>query len=185
VVPSDFRVIAATNHDLPEETAAGRFRRDLYYRLAVERIHLPPLRDHAEDIPDLARAFLAVAQEQWEIPEARAIRIQPETLDVLREHSWPGNVRELKNLVLRAAARTSVGTITPAIAKGLLGESALPLVGEPAASSLEDVEREAIRRALHDSNGQRRAAARRLGISESTLYKRIRRYGLEHVGLPA
>jgi DNA-binding NtrC family response regulator len=184
MVRSDFRVLAATNRDLGREVASERFRQDLYYRLAVEQIRLPRLVERLEDIPDLVQTFLHAAQERWGLPEARHIRVEPEAVELLARHSWPGNVRELRNLILRAAARATASVIGPDSVEALLQESRLPGPQEPSAGSLEDLERDTLRKVLHDCSGQRRAAARRLGIAESTLYDKIKRYAFEDVGRP-
>ena len=183
VVRCDFRVIAATNRDLTADTEAGRFRRDLYYRIAVEQIRMPSLWERPEDLPELIHTFLRNAGRDWQIPGAERLRVEREAVDELSRHGWPGNVRELRNLVLRAAVRARGNVIDAALVRDLLQDSAPPAAPATGpAATLEEIEREAIRNALRDCNGRRRCAARRLGIAESTLYEKIRRYDLGKEG---
>ncbi|HET6373527.1 MAG TPA: sigma 54-interacting transcriptional regulator, partial [Candidatus Polarisedimenticolia bacterium] len=176
---SDFRVLAATNQDIGQALANGRFRRDLYFRLSAVQILLPPLSDRSEDLTDLVHLFLTTAELLTGVSGSSGTRVEEAAFIPLREHSWPGNVRELRNLILRAVIRRPGGVIDRDLIEELLAETTLRgQESEPAPQSLEAVEREAIRNALRDCNGQRRAAARRLGIAESTLYEKIRRYGL-------
>jgi DNA-binding NtrC family response regulator len=182
-VQGDFRVVAATNRDLDEAATDEKFRQDLYFRLAVLQIRVPPLRDRLEDLPDLTRHFLDQAEVREGIPGAADVALGHQAMDRLRQHTWPGNVRELKNLVLRALVAAKGGPVGLELVDRLLSESVLrPADRAAAATSLEEMEQEAIRKALQDCNGQRRAAARRLGIAESTLYDKIRKYGLAEVG---
>ena len=178
-VSVDFRVVAATNRNLRQEVSANRFRQDLFYRIAAVTIQLPPLRERPEDLPDLVHGFLATARENTGIDGAHLTRFDEDALAIMAAHRWPGNVRELRNLVYRAVASHPGGVVQRKTVEELLTESALeePVPGA-GAGSLEEMEREAIRNALADCHGQRRAAARRLGIAESTLYDKIRRYGL-------
>jgi DNA-binding NtrC family response regulator len=182
-VRSDFRLLAATNNDLEHDLRAGRFRKDLYYRLAVERLVMPALRERLEDIPALVAAFLCEAGERWGIQGALDIRVSPEAIDVLSGHAWPGNVRELRNVVLRAAARVAGGVLDADTIRELEGSGRSGAEADASPSlSLAEAERATVEKALLDTNGQRRSAARRLGIAESTLYEMIKRHGLERVG---
>jgi DNA-binding NtrC family response regulator len=167
------RVLSATNADLPAEIAAGRFREDLLYRLNTVVIHLPPLRERAEDIEPLARHFLAHYAARYRKPlggfdeSARA---------ALLAHGWPGNVRELAHSVERAVLMADAAVT--AIAAGHLGLQ--PARGaEPAggALSLEEAERVFIERVLARHGGDVRLAARQLGMSRSALYRRLQQYG--------
>jgi DNA-binding NtrC family response regulator len=178
---SDFRLIAATNRDLAREVADERFRRDLYYRMAVLAIRMPQLRDHLEDLSVLMSAFLESAAEWTGVRASEATRFDEAAMQALRAHPWPGNVRELRNLVLRAAMRRPGGRIDRALVEALLRENS-PTAARTS-GSLEEIERHTIHNALRDCHGNRRAAARRLGIAESTLYEKIRRYGLGGVRL--
>jgi DNA-binding NtrC family response regulator len=173
---SDFRVLAATNQDLRARLAKGRFRHDLFFRLAVLEIALPPLRDRESDLPDLIGAFLRDPERATGVEGAGATSFGGGAVDALRNQPWPGNVRELRNLVHRAVLRCPGGTVDGALILELLGDTVAAPASPP--QVLEDIEREAIRKALRDCGGQKRAAARRLGIAESTLYEKIRRYGL-------
>jgi DNA-binding NtrC family response regulator len=178
-VSVDFRVVAATNRNLRQEVSANRFRQDLFYRVAALTIQLPPLRERPEDLADLVHGFLATARENTGIDGAHRTRFEESALAVMAAYRWPGNVRELRNLVYRVVASHPGGVVQRRTVEELLAESAVEGPAPAAATgSLEDMEREAIRNALADCHGQRRAAARRLGIAESTLYDKIRRYGL-------
>ncbi|WP_437765191.1 sigma 54-interacting transcriptional regulator [Sorangium sp. So ce281] len=174
--PVDARILAATNRDLAADVAAGRFRRDLYYRLRVIEIRLPPLRERREDILPLARALLGAASRRLDRPVAR---FTPEAEGALERHGWPGNVRELENAVEHAVALAQGGAADledlPDDVRG-----AAPAGGEtgeqPAARTLEGVERRAILAALERHGGNQARAAAELGIGASTLYRKLRRY---------
>jgi len=183
VIQCDLRVLAATNSDLAAAMSEGRFRRDLYYRLAVVQIRMPPLHDRPEDLPDLVDHFLESAEEHTGIAGAARVRFEEDAFGRLGEHGWPGNVRELRNLVLRCVMEVKRGTVDRQLVDRALAEVTVPEATAPAPSeNLQEIERETIRRALEDCSGQRRAAARRLGIAESTLYEKINRYDLGDVG---
>jgi DNA-binding NtrC family response regulator len=175
-LPVDIRVIGATNRDLAEMVAAGRFRSDLYYRLAVVRLELPPLRERALDIPLLAQHFL----EKHRRPDAAVTGIEPEALAALAARDWPGNVRELENAVesaLALARGPRLGVHDFAVPSASLpaappgAEAALPL-------SLDAYERAALERALAESGGDATRAARRLGIGRSTFYRKLAEHGI-------
>ncbi|WP_437973818.1 sigma 54-interacting transcriptional regulator [Sorangium sp. So ce295] len=173
--PVDARILAATNRDLAADAAAGRFRRDLYYRLRVIEIRLPPLRERREDVLPLARALLAAASRRLDRPVAG---FTPEAEGALERHGWPGNVRELENAVEHAVALARGGVAAlddlPDDVRG-----AAPAGGgveEPAARTLEGVERRAILAALERHGGNQARAAAELGIGASTLYRKLRRY---------
>ena len=129
-IKTDVRIIAATNRDLRQLISQGLFREDLYYRLNVVPMRLPPLRERGEDIPDLARHFLRKAEEEG-LP---AKRIEPEALELLRRYRWPGNVRELENLVRRLAVLHSGDTISAAIIASEMSEPARSSASEQATS---------------------------------------------------
>jgi formate hydrogenlyase transcriptional activator len=170
----DVRLVAATNRDLAEDVRAGRFRSDLYYRLNVFPVHVPPLRERAEDIPPLVAHF---AEKYGERFGRKISRIERKTLDVLQAHRWPGNVRELENAVERAVILSRNGVLS--IDAGML----------PAASSQtaaldpgEAQEREAIETALGASRGKisgERGAAKKVGMPASTLEFRIKKLGID------
>jgi DNA-binding NtrC family response regulator len=207
----DVRVIAATHRDLRREVEAGRFREDLYYRLNVVQIELPPLRERREDIGLLAAYFL-------ERVSARAGRtvtaFSPEAMQVLERYDYPGNVRELENAIEHAVAVAEGPVITAADlpsairAPRLLEPGAAPGVRErgghttrageartremapdlasdddPRATwSLEEIEKEHIQRVLARHRGNATAAARQLGVSRTTLWRKLRQYGLQRTG---
>lgn len=183
-VQTDFRVVAATSSDLASAASRGRFRQDLYYRLAVYRITLPPLRERLDDLPVLVRHFLDSAEEQTGIAHAAFVGFGEDALRRMGGHPWPGNVRELRNLVFRCIVDVKEGSVDEPVVDRILTESLAPedAAAPSPAGSLEQIEQEAIRKALQDCRGQRRAAARRLGIAESTLYEKIQRYDLADVG---
>jgi len=169
-VPVDVRLVAATNRDLAREVETGGFRRDLFFRLAVVPVALPPLRERPGDIPLLARHFAArlAARHRLPVPE-----ITPGAIDVLARHDWPGNVRELRNALERAVVVRGGQPIREEDVQAPAASAA------PARTLDEETrEREAALEALRLSGGNRDAAARRLGISVRTLYYRLRRWGL-------
>jgi two-component system response regulator AtoC len=179
----DVRLIAATNRDLDAEVRAGRFREDLFYRLSVFPLVVPPLRERSrEDVLELAHRFL---RELGKRHRNSPTELSPKALEVLGGYAWPGNVRELRNvleraLVLAAGAQRLEPEHLPA---GLKAPGA-PRASrdEPSILSLEEVERRHIERTLFLLAGNRTAAADKLGISRSTLHTKITQYGLEGVG---
>ncbi|QEH32373.1 Transcriptional regulatory protein ZraR [Aquisphaera giovannonii] len=182
---SDARVIAATHRDLPAEVAAGRFREDLFYRLDVVRIVIPPLRDRPEDIVPLAEHILRRVERRhgW-----GGLSLSPEALATIKERPWPGNVRQLENALARAAIAARGRPILPEhLDAGGRPEPALAAAAaEPADDSdpmplralLAEVERAAIERALRACHGNRTKTAERLGISRRQLFEKIKEYDL-------
>ncbi|MCZ6598576.1 MAG: sigma-54 dependent transcriptional regulator [Planctomycetota bacterium] len=177
----DVRLIAATNRNLEQEVAAGRFREDLFYRIKVVAVEIPPLRDRRPDIPLLARMFLARFAEE----HGRGIEtITPEAMDRLCAQPWPGNVRELENAIERAVllARGSalsaadVWPEAPEPEDGGDWAARLPL--GPLKKALEIPERALILRALEESGGSRKKTAELLVINRTTLFNKMRKYGL-------
>ncbi len=175
-IPVEVRVIAATNRDLDEEIRRGAFRPDLYYRLNVIALYLPPLRDRKEDIPILAEAFLKrIAKERGEPTK----RLAESALDTVMAYDWPGNVRELENALEHGAILTrdtdSDGAQLPSRVREPKG---LPLVGEkpPDNPTLEVIERAYIMWVLQAEAGNKTRAAEVLGIDPSTLYRKLSRY---------
>ena len=171
----DVRIIAATNIDLQGAIGSGRFREDLYYRLCVVTIAVPPLRDRRTDIPLLARAFLLRFAEEQRKPLAG---FTPEAMAAMTAHHWPGNVRELENRIKRAVVMAEGKYVTPSdlelqSAGGTEGE-ALTLRG-----SRESREKELVRLAMEKAHGNVSRAAAELGISRPTLYQLLVRYGLK------
>ena len=178
--PLDVRVMAASRKPLDVEIGAGRFRRDLYYRLAVLSIAIPPLRDRGDDVALLAQAFLVEAES--EVGRA-GLALGSDALDALRAHAWPGNVRELKNVMLRAAA-TASGPQNAA--RDLLLDGVAP-DAPPAATrgsnatlrtSMLESERDALLAALDAASWNVARAAEQLGVSRMTLYRRLQRHGI-------
>jgi DNA-binding NtrC family response regulator len=171
----DVRVLAATNRDLMAEVEAGRFRKDLYYRLRVVELRLPPLRERREDVLPLARLFLAAATERM---KRKMCGISPKAADQLVRYDWPGNVRELENAMERAVALTTGSQIVP---EDLPEEVrvALPAVYAPGrVRSLEDVEREYIVAALRANGGNRTRTAAQLRIGIATLHRKLKMWDL-------
>jgi two-component system response regulator FlrC len=171
------RVIVATNRHLQEAVAGGQFRADLYYRVNVFDIHLPPLRERREDILVLARSFL---NELARTNGRPVMELTPAASGVLRNHSWPGNVRELRNVLERA---------TIVCEDGLIRVDDLSLVAPPATGvnggeNLKGLERVLIERAMREAEGNKSVAARRLGITRTQLYGRLRKYGLDRPSMP-
>jgi two-component system response regulator HydG len=178
-VPVDTRVVAATNRDLDEEIRAGNFRSDLYYRLNVIALHLPPLRQRRDDIPLLAEHFLQrIAAQRGEAPK----RVTPDALDAMLEYAWPGNVRELENAIERSIILSSGGDIDlGSLPERITQRRAEPLVSPrtPPNPTLEAVERAYIMWVLQSEAGNKSRAAEVLGIDPSTLYRKLSRYGVE------
>ncbi len=166
----DFRAIAATNRDLTDLVKQGTFRPDLYYRLDVFRIDLPPLRERAEDIPLLADHFI---RKYSRAMNKRFTGISPASLDLLMKYSWPGNVRELENAIERAMVIGHEPEIQPADFPLQLSTPRAPETG----MALEDIERAHIQRVLEASAWNQTRAARILGIDRVTLYNKIKKYG--------
>jgi Nif-specific regulatory protein len=177
----DVRVIAATNRDLSGEIAQGRFRADLYWRLAVFPIRVPPLRERREDVLALARHFLAHHGAREGRPGCRLSR---EAEELLLAHHWPGNVRELENEILRALALSEPFETIPAQRLSeRLGRLLEPLGsvvcdGEPLRDSLARFEALCLRRALDRNGGRRAETARHLGLTREGLYKKLKRHGI-------
>jgi DNA-binding NtrC family response regulator len=174
-VPVDLRVISATHRNLGEMVAAGRFRADLFYRLDVVRIEIPPLRERREDIPLLAHHFL----RKHGGPGGPVSGIEDAALEALVEAEWPGNVRELENAIESALALAPGPWLRVADLPGARRRAA-PAAAPPAdlPLSLEAYERCALERALRETGGDATRAARLLGIGRSTLYRRLARHGL-------
>ena len=178
-VAVDVRIVAATNRDLEEEIRRGTFRSDLYYRLNVIALHLPPLKERREDIPLLARHFLTRLGEKD--PEAGVPTLSEEARETLLEYDWPGNVRELENALERAAVVSEGGEIrTEHLPERVIEPPMLRLVDEepPANPPMEVIERAYIEWVLRAEGGNKSRAAEVLGIDPSTLYRKLNRYGL-------
>lgn len=177
--PVRFRLIAATNRDLKEELAAKRFRADLFYRIAVVAITLPPLRARKDEIPKLVAHFGREVKTRYGLPERR---LSPEAMARLVAYDWPGNVRELRNVVESLFLTAADDIVTEADLPVELAASPVALLGTGVSglTAIEAAEREAILSALQRAEGKVQTAARQLGLAKSTLYAKLKRYGLGH-----
>ena len=177
-VSVDVRIIAATNRDLEEEISRGTFRSDLYYRLNVIQLHLPPLRERREDIPLLAKHFLAHSSEEAGEPRT----LSEDAMKLLTEYDWPGNVRELGNALERAVVVSSRSVIGPDALPERVREAPPPRLAAteaPANPTMEVIERAYIVWVLQSEGGNKTRAAEVLGIDPSTLYRKLNRYGID------
>ena len=187
--PVDVRVLAATNADLEQRVAEGKFREDLYYRLSVIRIHVPPLRQRREEIPHLATFFLREASDRLGKPD---LQLGSDVLDLFAQYWWPGNVRQLRNELQRAVAMAPAGgrigpehlsadlTATPPT--GMQAGPARVAIrgGQTLASVVDDIERDLIREMMNRHRGNISETARALGLTRRGLYLKLRRLGLEN-----
>ncbi|MEA2597393.1 MAG: two-component system, NtrC family, response regulator AtoC, partial [Thermomicrobiales bacterium] len=181
-VKIDTRVIAATNKNLPHEITEGRFREDLYYRLNVIAIYLPPLRDRGDDIQLLVEHFL---HKHRAGPGAPPARISQAAMDLLRGYHWPGNVRELENVIERGVVLSQGGVLTEAQinftgadSRRLLDISQRLREGTRLTELMADIERQAVAEALNLNGGDRVAAAAMLGLRFEELQGRVEAFGL-------
>jgi two-component system, NtrC family, response regulator HydG len=174
-VQVDVRVVAATSKDLGREASEGRFREDLYYRLNVIEIRLPPLSWRREDIPLLADHFL----RRFSVKNAKPVRgFTPEALAALEDYAWPGNVRELETAVERAVVLArgdvlDVGDLPESVRKGPRGAAGHVVI--PIGTPLEEVERRVLHETLRHTGGDKSMAARLLGIATRTIYRKLER----------
>jgi two-component system response regulator HydG len=180
-VTVDVRVIAATNRDLSEAIAAGRFREDLFYRLNVVAITAPPLRERVEDIPILAQHFLT----HFALKNSKPVKgFSPQAMDRLVRYPWPGNVRELMNAIERGVVlsrseyleETELSLVMTTGPSEATGDDSPGSEKRP--SSLDEVEKDAVIRTLEDAKGNKSEAARRLGVTRRTLHLKLKKYGL-------
>lgn len=180
VIDVDVRVMAATNKELLEEIESGRFREDLYYRLNVVSVNIPPLRDRREDIPLLAQHFLKMFSEK----NNREIKgFTPQAMDIFLKYSWPGNVRELMNAVERGVVLAQTEYLDERVLSiaAKVEEFEAEMIsknGIPGDIPLDEIERVAILKALDLAEGNKSEAARRLGITRQTLLKKLKKYGV-------
>jgi two-component system, NtrC family, response regulator AtoC len=178
-IPIEARILSATNRDIETLVREGRFREDLYYRINVVRIAVPPLRARLEDVPLLAGFLLSRLSARMGRPRSR---IAPDALEALSAYPYPGNVRELENILERALIYCEDDEIRAAdLALGRPSSRAVladPYHAGAGSTSLDDVEREAIARVLAGNGGNRTRAARELGISRRTILNKIKRYGI-------
>jgi DNA-binding NtrC family response regulator len=198
-VAVDFRIVSATNRNLRDLAAAGKFRQDLFYRLTCITIQLPSLRERREDIPMLIEHFTNGCAERHKLPPPP---LPPEVMQVLVEYHWPGNVRQLRNTMEALVALSVRGPVRPEDVRQVLSFLTVPeapaaapataLVAPPAPASpgqapreersplkLDDIERIAIENALASTGWNQRAAARQLGVSPTTIQHKIKKYGLK------
>ncbi|UPK40793.1 sigma-54-dependent Fis family transcriptional regulator (plasmid) [Bradyrhizobium sp. 186] len=171
----DFRLVAATNRDLQAEVDAQRFRRDLFYRLAVVPVDIPPLRERCDDIPLLVDHFVAQTRARYGLADRR---FAPETLAHLRHHDWPGNVRELRNLVESLMLTGNGDPIEPSDLPDTIRRTERPCERKPGLSLAESSERDLISRTLRSCNGNVTATAAALGLAKSTVYAKLHRYDI-------
>jgi two-component system, NtrC family, response regulator AtoC len=180
-VSSDVRVITATNKNLMEMVRAGTFREDLFFRLKVVEIKLPPLRERRSDVPLLAAAFL----REFARENQKAVKsITPEAMALLREYSWPGNVRELRAAIEGAVVMCRGDRILPEDVQDYVRPPEPSSLGNPATggsgtTTVKDAERQLIIKALKESEGNRTLAAKRIGMSRRTLHRKLHEFGLE------
>ncbi|WP_298834198.1 sigma-54 dependent transcriptional regulator [uncultured Piscinibacter sp.] len=178
----DVRIVAATNRELPAMVAAGRFREDLFFRLSVFQIAMPPLRERRADIPALVQHLLSrrIAPSGAD----KALSIDPEAMDMLIAFNWPGNVRQLENVLHRATILADgdsirAGDLPPEVSRSAPGASAMPLAESGEMTLRERVRRfevSLILRAIEDAGGDRRVAAQKLGIGLSSLYRKLEEF---------
>ena len=176
-VAVDVRIVSSTNRDLRAAIREGKFREDLYHRLNVFEVKIPPLRERKEDIDVLAQAFLTQFGRELSKPP---LALSAEVTRLLEGYLWPGNVRELRNLMERVAVLSSGGTVSPGLVRGLLPED--EGARRPSDLNLDhaiaEVERRLILRALAETDDNKAAAAALLGIGERTLWTKLKRHGL-------
>ncbi|KPJ54330.1 hypothetical protein AMJ39_00900 [candidate division TA06 bacterium DG_24] len=180
IIHVDVRIIAATNCDLQEAVMERRFREDLFYRLNVVPIHLPPLRERRADIPLLASHFLTKYRKNIR-DEVRGI--SPQAIRLLQQYEWPGNVRELENVIERAVILSQSDEITvKELPVGIRNGEAVGGGSGEGSTTLKDIEMNHIIQVLHECNGNQAAAARRLSIGRTTLWRKLRSYNLSPDG---
>jgi DNA-binding NtrC family response regulator len=175
-VKVDVRIMAATNRDLDAEYQKGTFRKDLYFRLNVVTISLPPLRERRSDIPILVAWFLD------RLAPGRGVQVSNNAMKAMLAYSWPGNVRELENCLERAVALgdqrvIEVNDLPPAIAYPE-AQTEAPTAAEFPGTDLEDIERATIKRVFSKVKGDKALAGKMLGISRATLYRKLKRYNI-------
>ena len=175
-VTSDFRLISATNLNIPELIEQGTFREELYYRLNVIRVSLPPLRERQADVSLLVERFIREVSARYGRPVQG---IEPDALAVLKRYPWPGNIRELLNVVQHMVVLADGETLRLRdVPRELRGETAVASGAGLAGRTMDEIERDAIQQTLDMTGGNRKEAAKLLGIGERTLYRKIEKYDL-------
>ncbi|MDQ7783426.1 MAG: sigma-54 dependent transcriptional regulator [Desulfomonilaceae bacterium] len=171
---SQARIIAATNRNLVDLTRKGRFREDLLFRLKVISLHVPPLRERIEDLPEMVQVFLAEINREL---QTKVTRVEKEAMNRLRSYTWPGNVRELKNVLTKAVMESRGSVLLADAVKDSLTEIGTELPLNKGLRTLDEVEKEHILQSVFQADGNLSAAARALGLSRPTLRKRLKQYG--------
>ena len=189
---ADVRIIAATNRDLAKMVAEGKFREDLYFRLSVFHIHVPPLRDRQQDIPQMVGYLVQRGIKRMSVNAGIKISIDPDVEDFLVAYNWPGNVREMENVIDRALILADEGRITFAdLPMQITKNAPAKIIGQTSNSSdatlrdqVRQFESTIIYKAISDAHGDRRVASEKLGIGLSSLYRKIEEFetfGLQHI----
>jgi transcriptional regulator with PAS, ATPase and Fis domain len=169
-LPVDFRVVAATNRDLEKLVETGEFRKDLYYRLNVARVHLPPLRERLDDVPVLVNHYVRILNREFSI---QVEEIEPGVLECLARHDWPGNIRELRNTLEVSYLNCRPPVLALADLPRQLREACAPVSGR-----VSESEQTVMLSVLNEVNWNKSEAARKLHWSRLTLYRKLKRYGL-------
>ena len=174
----DVRVLAATNQDLKKRMEQGRFRQDLFYRLNVIQINVPPIRERPEDIPLLVDHFLKAACEENDKPP---MNVTPETMNILQNYPWPGNVRQIQNVIEGMVVMSSTTELTPDNLPPEIRKTKErdPYVRVPVGSSMAEAEKKLIHSTLMATNGNKAQTARILGLGRKTLYRKMQEYNIE------
>jgi transcriptional regulator with PAS, ATPase and Fis domain len=185
-IPVDVRIISATNKDLMNEVQAGNFREDLYYRLNVINLRLPPLRERREDIPELVEQFLAELEHETGTRK----KVEPEAMQRLERYTWPGNVRELRNEIKRVCALAEgdvrVQDLSDTLLAGENRDVPFQLLERDLShltlrDAMERLEKEMIRSAIHQARGNKSKVADMLQVPKTSLYNKINKYGLDKI----
>ena len=177
----DVRVVAATHRDLAAEVKAGRFREDLYYRLNVIELVIPPLRERKGDVPLLAREFARKYSERYGL--GYVVQLAPELVEYLEQQAWPGNVRQLENTIARCVALATTKIVglealhVPHDTRDSV-EAVMPNAGPSFREQVEAFERNLLGHTMRTSGGNQSETARRLQINRATLYDKLKKYGL-------
>lgn len=176
IIPIDVRIIAATHRNLQKAVSDGKFRLDLFYRLNVLRLMIPPLRERPDDIPLLVRALIRKKSKQLSLPP---VEIPEEGMTFFRQNPWKGNVRELENLIERLCIVCNGSTVTMQTLREVLPEFQPSPPGPSGAAAVRSSQRAMIEQALEAAHWRRADAAKLLGISTTTLWRRMREYGID------